>query len=59
MHSDTFQATVFISGISIGHMVSLPIGKMIGYLISLSYDFTTTVQYHRGGPLNFSMLFIL
>ena len=40
MHGDTFQATVFISGISIGYMVSLSIGKMIGYLISLSYDFT-------------------
>ena len=51
MHGDTFQATVFISGISIG--------KMIGYLISLSYDFTTTAQYHRGGPLRFSMLLIL
>ena len=51
VHGDTFQATVFISGISIG--------KMIGYLISLSYDFTTTVQYHRGGPLRFSMLLIL
>ena len=51
VHGDTFQATVFISGILIG--------KMIGYLISLSYDFTTTVQYHRGGPLCFSMLLIL
>ena len=59
VHGDTFQATVFISGISIGYMVSLSIGKMIGYLISLSYDFTTTVQYHSGGPLHFSMLFIL
>ena len=36
VHGDTFQATVFISGISIGYMVSLSIGKMIGYLISLS-----------------------
>ena len=59
VHGDRFQATVFISGISIGYMVSLSIDKMIGYLISLSYNFTTTVQYHRGGPLHFSMLFIL
>ena len=59
MHGDTFQAIVFISGISIGYMVSLSISKMIGYLISLSYDFTTTVQYHRGGPLRLSMLLIL
>ena len=36
VHGDTFQATVFISCISIGYMVSLSIGKMIGYLISLS-----------------------
>ena len=59
VHGDTFQATVFISGISIGYMVSLSIDKMIGYLISLSYNFTTTVQYHRVGPLRFSMLLIL